>query len=429
MWFFLNESSPKKILKPCPRVFWGGWSLWLELWLHSSTTKHGGLWFTWEDPGGFLHQKMGDLGKGRACHDEMPFCLWKMHGFTSFTSVIKVAKDLSPFSRWLRRPLLARPSVKPTSKGRRCGAFFFFTSLFPSFVHLLTGHHEAMPRGHPLDFRVSLCWYLLDHGSNALWLWRWMSMVSVWQRRLHLQIGNASISVFHVEAGHTQRGDQWPMTWGHNCKYNPNEIDEAGVTVTSDPWPMVVQSTGPKILMGNGNIIHVFGEIELWIREACCRIWEDWCQLSLCEPFFLDGICSLIYSWKAYKGIHFNSSPATESISGEAEPMSAHRNHSFTFLICQDSFRRLQIGGIGGLPGIPGMTGFPGIPGIGGDDAGGGTGGIGGLFSGREASAFIDWIFKLPRKLLQKWSSWLHCSNFLSFKGRTWYCEWFSTTW
>ena len=70
--------------------------------------------------------------------------------------------------------------------------------------------------------------------------------------------------------------------------------------------------------------------------------------------------------------------------------MSAHRNHSFTFLICQDSFRRLQIGGIGGLPGIPGMPGFPGIPGIGGDDAGGGTGGIGGLFSGREASAFID---------------------------------------
>jgi len=64
----------------------------------------------------------------------------------------------------------------------------------------------------------------------------------------------------------------------------------------------------------------------------------------------------------------------------------------------EDSFRRLQIGGIGGLPGIPGMPGFPGIPGIGGDDTGGGAGGIGGLFSGDSEDAKSSFIYaSLPK--------------------------------
>lgn len=162
--------------------------------------------------------------------------------------------------------------------------------------------------------------------------------------------------------------DRWPATWGHNCKYNPNEIEEAGVTGHRDKWRMAAWPMTQ-------------------VREARCRVWKDWCQLSLCEPFFLDEICSLIYSWKAFTLTVLQQSNLFLQ-RHQIFPISqcgTHVRHRKK-LLCQDSFRRLQIGGIGGLPGIPGMPGFPGIPGIGGDDTGGGAGGIGGLFSGPEAS-------------------------------------------
>ena len=98
--------------------------------------------------------------------------------------------------------------------------------------------------------------------------------------------------------------DRWPTTRGHNCKYNPNEIEEAGVTVTNDAWPMTR------------------------VREARCRVRKDWCELSLCEPFFPDEICSLIYSqdfsnliyfWRGIKFSPFHS----------VEPMSGTEKNSF----------------------------------------------------------------------------------------------------